>query len=162
MFERFTASARRTVVLAQEEARMLNHTYIGTEHLLLALTNDRGPAGKALTDLGITHDAAQAHVIEAVGEGTVPVHGHIPFLPAARSSLMKALRIALDSGVNVIDANHILLSLLAEDISQVPVAEHTVLSCGTTPAAITERVTDLMTAPDAPVEEPETGFTLSA
>ncbi|QOD06070.1 Clp protease N-terminal domain-containing protein [Pseudarthrobacter sp. BIM B-2242] len=162
MFERFTASARRTVVLAQEEARSLHHTYIGTEHLLLALTLDRGPAGKALTGLGITHDAARTHVIEAVGEGTIPVSGHIPFLPAARSALMKALRIALDSGVNFIDSNHILLSLLAEDTSQVPVTEHTILSCGTTPAAVTERVIDLMTAPDAPVEQPETGFTLSA
>lgn len=162
MFERFTDSARRTVVLAQEQARMLNHNYIGTEHLLLALTLDHGTAGAALTGLGVTNDAVREHVIELIGEGITAPSGHIPFLPAARQVLLDALRSALLAGANTIDSNHILLALMAEDTSQVPVSEHAIISCGTTIAAVTERVTDLMTAPDAPVEGPSTGFALSA
>lgn len=162
MFERFTASARRTVVLAQEEARSLNHTFIGTEHLLLALTLDRGPAGTALTGLGVTHDAAQAHVLEVLGEGVAPAAGHIPFLPAARAVLMNALRSALGAGVNYVDSTHILLALLAEDTSQVPVSGHVLRSCGAAPEAVAELLTDLMTAPEAPTAGPEPRFVLSA
>ncbi|MFE4835820.1 Clp protease N-terminal domain-containing protein [Arthrobacter sp. NPDC056691] len=75
MFERFTADARRTVVLAQEEARMLHHDFVGTEHLLLALTLDHGAAGQALNGLGVTHDVARGHILEAMGEGISPVAG---------------------------------------------------------------------------------------
>jgi ATP-dependent Clp protease ATP-binding subunit ClpC len=146
MFERFTASARRTVVLAQEEARALHHNYVGTEHLLLALTINEGPAGQALKDLGVTHETAQAQVLELIREGVGSVAGHIPFLPAARLVLQNALRSALDYGVNYIDAGHVLHSLLIKDTSTVPVAEQTIVSCGATLDAVNHRLADLMTS----------------
>lgn len=100
MFERFTAYARRTVVLAQEETRALHHNDIGTEHLPVALTLHRGAAGQALIDLGVTHDTARDHVVELIGEGIAPAARHTPFLAATRQDLQNALRSALDYGVN--------------------------------------------------------------
>lgn len=86
MFERFTDRARRVVVLAQDEARSLNHNYIGTEHLLLGLiTEGEGVAAKALESLDINKDAVRAAVIDIIGEGEKPVEGHIPFTPRAES-----------------------------------------------------------------------------
>jgi ATP-dependent Clp protease ATP-binding subunit ClpC len=162
MFERFTDTARRTVVLAQEEARMLNHDYVGTEHLLLALTRDEGPAGKALTVHGVTRDAARGHIVELIGEGIAPSPGHIPFLPAARLVLQNALRSALGYGVNYINPGHILHGMLAGDTSSVPVTELTIVNCGATIEAIGQSLTERMTAPDAPDAGPEPRFVLSA
>jgi ATP-dependent Clp protease ATP-binding subunit ClpA len=115
MFERFTDRARRVVVLAQEEARMLNHDYIGTEHLLLGLLQEgEGVAAKALEALGITQEAVRQQVEEAVGRGQTPRSGHIPFTPQAKQVLKLALHEALQIGHNYIGTEHILLGLIRE------------------------------------------------
>lgn len=162
MFERFTDTARRTVVLAQEEARMLKHNYVGTEHLLLALTGDKGPAGQALTGLGVTRTAVRDQITTLIGEGIAPAPGHIPFTPQSRLVLQNAIRSALDYGVNYIDSGHILHSLLTGDTSAVPVAHLTIVNCGATLEAVSQSLTDLMTAPGAPEAGPEPRFVLSA
>ena len=103
MFERFTDRARRVVVLAQDEARSLNHNYIGTEHLLLGLiTEGEGVAAKALESLDIIKDAVRAAVIDIIGEGEKPVEGHIPFTPRAKRVFELSLREALQLGHNYI------------------------------------------------------------
>ena len=115
MFERFTDRARRVVVLAQDEARSLNHNYIGTEHLLLGLiTEGEGVAAKALESLDINKDAVRAAVIDIIGEGEKPVEGHIPFTPRAKRVLELSLREALQLGHNYIGTEHLLLGLLKE------------------------------------------------
>ena len=115
MFERFTDRARRVVVLAQDEARSLNHNYIGTEHLLLGLiTEGEGVAAKALESLDINKDAVRAAVIDVIGEGEKPVEGHIPFTPRAKRVFELSLREALQLGHNYIGTEHLLLGLLKE------------------------------------------------
>ena len=115
MFERFTDRARRVIVLAQEEARLLNHNYIGTEHLLLGLLHDGGgTAASALESLGVTLDAAREQVREMIGEGKQPQQGHIPFTPRAKKVLELSLREALSLGDDHIGTEHLLLGLLAE------------------------------------------------
>ncbi|MGI8452123.1 MAG: Clp protease N-terminal domain-containing protein [Streptosporangiaceae bacterium] len=115
MFERFTDRARRVVVLAQEEARMLNHGYIGTEHLLLGLIHEGGgAAGPALESLSITLDDARAQVVSIVPRGQEPPTGHIPFTPRAKKILELSLREALDLGHNYIGPEHILLGIVRE------------------------------------------------
>ena len=115
MFERFTDRARRVVVLAQEESRMLQHNYIGTEHLLLGLLHEReGVAARALASLDITLDAAREQVEELIGLGQQPLTGHIPFTPRAKKILELSLREALHTGSEVITTEHLLLGLLAE------------------------------------------------
>lgn len=116
MFERFTDRARRVVVLAQEEARILNHDYIGTEHLLLGLLSEgEGVAAQALAALGVALDEARAKVIEMIGEGSGgPVKGHIPFTPRGKKVLEMSLREAMKLGHNYIGTEHILLGLLRE------------------------------------------------
>src|SRR3989475_732486 len=115
MFERFTDRARRVVVLAQEEARMLNHNYIGTEHILLGLIHEgEGVAAKALESLGISLEAVRQQVEEIIGQGQTPPTGHIPFTPRARKVLELALREALQLGHNYIGTEHILLGLIRE------------------------------------------------
>ncbi len=115
MFERFTDRARRVVVLAQEEARLLKHNYIGTEHLLLGLIReDEGVAAQALESLGIGLDAVRVRVGEIVGEGDQAPSGHIPFTPRAKKVLELSLREALHLGHNYIGTKHILLGLIAE------------------------------------------------
>jgi ATP-dependent Clp protease ATP-binding subunit ClpC len=115
MFERFTDRARRVVVLAQEEARLLNHGYIGTEHLLLGLIHEGGgAAGPALEALGITLDDAQAQVVSIVPRGQEPPSGHIPFTPRAKKILELSLREALDLGHSYIGQEHILLGIVRE------------------------------------------------
>lgn len=115
MFERFTDRARRVVVLAQDEARSLNHNYIGTEHLLLALiTEGEGVAAKALESLDINKDAVRSAVIDIIGEGEKPVEGHIPFTPRAKRVFELSLREALQLGHNYIGTEHLLLGLLKE------------------------------------------------
>lgn len=115
MFERFTDRARRVVVLAQEEARMLNHNYIGTEHILLGLIHEgEGVAAKALESLNISLDAVRAQVQEIIGEGQQAPSGHIPFTPRAKKVLELSLREALQLGHNYIGTEHILLGLIRE------------------------------------------------
>ncbi|MDH4159696.1 MAG: ATP-dependent Clp protease ATP-binding subunit, partial [Actinomycetota bacterium] len=115
MFERFTDRARRVVVLAQEEARMLNHNYIGTEHILLGLIHEgEGVAAKALESLGISLEAVRQQVEEIIGQGQQAPSGHIPFTPRAKKVLELSLREALQLGHNYIGTEHILLGLIRE------------------------------------------------
>ncbi len=115
MFERFTDRARRVVVLAQEEARLLNHNYIGTEHILLGLIHEgEGVAAKSLESLGISLEAVRAQVEEIIGQGGNSPSGHIPFTPRAKKVLELSLREALQLGHNYIGTEHILLGLIRE------------------------------------------------
>jgi hypothetical protein len=115
MFERFTDQARRVVVLAQEQARLLNHNYIGTEHLLLGLLREGdGVAAKALGALGISLEAVRAQVEATVGQGLRAPTGHIPFTPRAKQVLEGSLREALQLGHSSIDTEHILLGIFRE------------------------------------------------
>jgi ATP-dependent Clp protease ATP-binding subunit ClpC len=115
LFERFTDRARRVVVLAQEEARMLNHNYIGTEHILLALSHEaEGVAAKALESLDISLEAARQQVAEIIGRGPAPLPGHIPFTPRAKKVLELAFREAMQLGHDYIGTEHILLGLIRE------------------------------------------------
>ena len=115
MFERFTDGSRRVVVLAQEEARMLNHNYIGTEHILLGLLREGdGYAARALESLGISLDAARQQVQEIIGRGQQAPSVHIPFTPRAKKVLELSLRESLQLGHDYIGTEHILLGLLRE------------------------------------------------
>jgi hypothetical protein len=115
MFERFTDRARRVVVLAQEEARLLNHNYIGTEHLLLGLVHEgEGVAAQALTQLDVSLEAVRAEVTEIIGQGAQAPTGNIPFTPRVKKALELSLREALELGHNYIGTEHILLGLLRE------------------------------------------------
>jgi len=115
MFERFTDRARRVVVLAQEEARMLNHNYIGTEHILLGLIHEgEGVAAKGLESLGISLEGVRSQVEEIIGQGQQAPSGHIPFTPRAKKVLELSLREALQLGHNYIGTEHILLGLIRE------------------------------------------------
>lgn len=115
MFERFTDRARRVVVLAQEEARMLSHNYIGTEHILLGLIHEGdGIAAKALESLGVSLEAVRAQVEEIIGQGQQAPSGHIPFTPRAKKVLELSLREALQLGHSYIGTEHILLGLIRE------------------------------------------------
>ena len=115
MFERFTDRARRVVVLAQEEARLLNHNYIGTEHILLGLIHEgEGVAAKALESLSISLEAVRSQVEDIIGQGGSSPSGHIPFTPRAKKVLELSLREALQLGHNYIGTEHILLGLIRE------------------------------------------------
>jgi ATP-dependent Clp protease ATP-binding subunit ClpA len=115
MFERFTNRARHVVVLAQEEARLLNHNYIGTEHILLGLLGEpESIAGTVLTSFGITLDGVRVEVEDAVGRGKKKLSGHIPFTPRAKKTLELSLREALSIKHNYIGTEHILLGLIRE------------------------------------------------
>ena len=115
MFERFTDRARRVVVLAQEEARMLNHNYIGTEHILLGLIHEgEGVAAKSLESLGISLEGVRSQVEEIIGQGQQAPSGHIPFTPRAKKVLELSLREALQLGHNYIGTEHMLLGLIRE------------------------------------------------
>src|SRR5215218_9320292 len=115
MFERFTDRARRVVVLAQEEARLLKHNYIGTEHLLLGLIHEgEGVAAKALESLGISLEAVRAQVEEIIGQGETAPSGHIPFTPRAKKVIELSLREARQLHCNYIGTEHILLGLVRE------------------------------------------------
>ena len=116
MFERFSERARQAVVLAQEEARRLQHHYIGTEHLLLGLLAERdGIAARALATLGIRSDDTRADVEAIVGRGDVVPTGQIPFTPRAKKTLERALREALSLKHHYIGTEHILLGLARDD-----------------------------------------------
>ena len=116
MFERFTDRARRVVVLAQEEARMLNHNYIGTEHILLGLIHEgEGVAAKALESLGIALEGVRQQVEEIIGQGQQAPSGHIPFTPRAKKVLELSLREAIRLKQNFIAPEHIMLGVLREN-----------------------------------------------
>ncbi|RYQ06973.1 ATP-dependent Clp protease ATP-binding subunit [Bifidobacterium pseudolongum] len=115
MFERFTDRARRVIVLAQEEARALQHNYIGTEHLLLGLIREgEGVAAKALEAKGVTLEDTRKQVEEMIGKGNAAPNGHIPFTPHAKQVLELSLREALQLGHSYIGTEHILLGLIRE------------------------------------------------
>jgi ATP-dependent Clp protease ATP-binding subunit ClpA len=116
MFQKFTDRARRVVVLAQQEARMLDHNYIGTEHILLGLVHEgEGVAAKALESLGISLEAVRREVEETIGRGLEAASpGHIPFTARAKKVLELSLREALQLGHNYIGTEHILLGLIRE------------------------------------------------
>ena len=115
MFERFTNRARRVVVLAQEEARLLSHNYIGTEHLLLGLLHENeGMAAHVLEEMGVSLDAVRGEVMTIVGTGESSPSGHIPFTPRAKKVLELSLREALQLGTDYIGTEHLLLGLIRE------------------------------------------------
>lgn len=115
MFERFTDSARRVIVLAQDEARMLNHSWIGTEHILLGLIREKeGAAAQTLESFGVPIEAVRERVNEMVGPGSVVVAGHIPFTPRAKKVLELSLREAQQLGDTYIGTEHLLLGLIRE------------------------------------------------
>src|SRR5690242_15680334 len=155
MFERFTDRARRAVVLAQEEAGMLNHDYIGTEHILLALIRESGGvAAQAPESPGITEEAARLQVEEIVGRGqTAPQRGHIPFTPRAKKTLQLSLREAIALGHGYIGTEHILLGLLREDDG---VAIRVLNGLGVDLNRVRQQVIQLVSARRVP-EEPGTG-----
>jgi len=115
MFERFTDRARRVVVLAQEQARMLNHNYIGTEHILLGLIHEgEGVAAQSLASMDIDLATVRENIQDIIGQGESAAMGHIPFTPRAKKVLELSLREALQLGHNYIGTEHILLGLVAE------------------------------------------------
>jgi ATP-dependent Clp protease ATP-binding subunit ClpC len=115
MFEKFSDQGRRVIVLSQEEARLLNHNYIGTEHILLGLVHEgEGVAAKALESLNVRLDAVRREVEELVDRGGSPPSEHIPFTPRAKKVLELSLREAIQLGHNYIGTEHILLGLLRE------------------------------------------------
>ena len=115
MFERFTNRARHVVVLSQEEARLLNHNYIGTEHILLGLLGEpESIGGQVLASFGITRDGVREEVVEKIGRGKSMPSGHIPFTPRAKNTLELSLREALSIKHNYIGTEHILLGLIRE------------------------------------------------
>jgi ATP-dependent Clp protease ATP-binding subunit ClpC len=115
MFERFTDRARRVVVLAQEEARILGHSYVGPEHVLLGLIDEgSGVAAKALESLGISQETVRQRVEEAIGRGEQAQSGHIPFTPQTKQVLESSLRESRALGHNYIGTEHILLALIGQ------------------------------------------------
>ena len=153
MFERFTDRARRVVVLAQEESRLLNHNYIGTEHILLGLIQEgEGVAAMALEQLGISREAVRAQVEEIIGHGGSSPSGHIPFTPRAKKVLELGLREALQLGHNYIGTEHILLGLIREGEG---VAAQVLDKMGGSLARVRSQVLDLLGQPpeDRPSEE---------
>ena len=142
MFERFTDRARRVVVLAQEEARMLNHGYIGTEHILLGLIHEgEGVAAKALESLSISLDGVREQVQEIIGPGQESPSGHIPFTPRAKKVLELSLREALQLGHNYIGTEHILLGLIREGEG---VAAQVLVKLGADPSRVRHQVIQLI------------------
>ena len=142
MFERFTDRARRVAVLAQEEARMLHHDHIGTEHILLGLIREgEGVAAKALESLGISLEAVRQHVGEITGQGQQVPSGHVPFTPRAKKVLELSLREALQLGHNYIGTEHILLGLIREGEG---VAAQVLVKLGADPSRIRQQVIHLL------------------
>ncbi len=148
MFERFTDRARRVVVLAQEEARLLNHNYIGTEHLLLGLVHEgEGIAAQALISLGVSLERVRHEVEEIIGQGDITPSGHIPFTPRAKKVLELSLREALALHHNYIGTEHIVLGLLREGEG---VAAEVLVKLGADLPKVKQRVIELLaTGPEA-------------
>src|SRR5471030_1230931 len=142
VFERFTDRARRVLVLAQEEARLLNHSFIGTEHILLGLIHEgEGVAAKALESLGVSLEAVREKVEETIGlAGTAPT-GSPPFTPRAKKVLELSLREALQLGHNYIGTEHMLLGLVREGEG---VAAQVLVSLGADLARVRQQVIQLL------------------
>ncbi|MBK5222433.1 MAG: ATP-dependent Clp protease ATP-binding subunit [Acidimicrobiia bacterium] len=152
MFERFTDRARRVVVLAQEEARLLNHNYIGTEHILLGLIHEgEGVAAKALESLGISLEAVRSQVEEIIGQGGSSPSGHIPFTPRAKKVLELSLREALQLGHNYIGTEHILLGLIREGEG---VAAQVLVKLGADLSRVRQQVIQLLSGYSGPGGQP--------
>jgi ATP-dependent Clp protease ATP-binding subunit ClpA len=142
MFERFTDQARRVVVLAQEEARMLNHGYVGTEHILLGLIHeDTGVAARALESLGISLERVRSQVEAVIGRGQAAPTEHIPFMPQAKEVIELSLREALQLGSNYIGTEHILLGLIREGEG---VGAQVLLALGADPERVRGQVRKLL------------------
>ncbi|MBA2425771.1 MAG: ATP-dependent Clp protease ATP-binding subunit [Actinobacteria bacterium] len=157
MFERFTDRARRVVVLAQEEARLLNHNYIGTEHILLGLIHEgEGVAAKALESLGISLEKVRQQVEEIIGVGQSPPSGHIPFTPRAKKVLELSLREALQLGHNYIGTEHILLGLIREGEG---VAAQVLVKLGADLGRVRQQVIQLLSGYSGAKEAPGGGTT---
>ena len=155
MFERFTDRARRVVVLAQEEARLLNHNYIGTEHILLGLIHEgEGVAAKALESLGISLEAVRNQVQEIIGQGGSSPSGHIPFTPRAKKVLELSLREALQLGHNYIGTEHILLGLIREGEG---VAAQVLVKLGADLSRVRQQVIKLLSGYGGPAGEQGSG-----
>ncbi|OKL48400.1 NDP-hexose 4-ketoreductase [Boudabousia liubingyangii] len=151
MFERFTDRARRVVVLAQDEARNLNHNYIGTEHLLLGLIAEgEGIAAKALKSKDVTLEAVREQVIEIIGKGSTETTGHIPFTPRGKKVFELALREALQLGHNYIGTEHLLLGLLREGDG---VASQVLTKLGVDLNELRKAVMQLLSGYSSPTEE---------
>jgi Clp amino terminal domain, pathogenicity island component len=150
MFERFTDRARRVVVLAQDEARRLNHNYIGTEHILLGLIHEgEGVAARALQSLGISLEAVRQQIEEIIGRGQQAPSGHIPFTPRAKKVLELSLRESLQLGHTYIGTEHILLGLIHEGDG---VAAQVLVRLGADMNRVREQVIELLHGHQA--EEP--------
>ncbi len=157
MFERFTDRARRVVVLAQEEARLLNHNYIGTEHILLGLIHEgEGVAAKALESLNISLEAVRQQVEEIIGQGGSSPSGHIPFTPRAKKVLELSLREALQLGHNYIGTEHILLGLIREGEG---VAAQVLVKLGADLSRVRQQVIQLLSGYSGPQGGKETTST---
>jgi prophage maintenance system killer protein len=142
MFQRFTDRARRVVVLAQEEARLLRHNSVGTEHILLGLLHEGdGVAARALESLGISRETARQQIEEIIGQGRQVPDGHIPFTARAKKMLELSLREALALGHNYVGTEHLLLAMLHEDQG---VAAQVLTGSGIGRAQVRERVLDLL------------------
>ena len=160
MFERFTDRARRVVVLAQEEARSLNHNYIGTEHILLGLLNEgEGIAAKALESLGIGLDSVREEVVKIIGPGQQAPTGHIPFTPRAKKVLELSLREALQLGHNYIGTEHILLGLIREGEG---VAAQVLQQLGAELQKVRQSVIQLLSGPGGSEDQPAGGSSAPA
>jgi ATP-dependent Clp protease ATP-binding subunit ClpC len=152
VFERFTDRARRVVVLAQEEARYLNHNYIGTEHILLGLLNEgEGIAAHALESLDIDLASVRDEVVKIIGQGQQSPPGHIPFTPRAKKVLELSLREALQLGHNYIGTEHILLGLIREGEG---VAAQVLQQLGAELQKVRQTVIQLLSGPSGPEEQP--------
>ncbi|HEX9993493.1 MAG TPA: ATP-dependent Clp protease ATP-binding subunit [Acidimicrobiales bacterium] len=155
MFERFTDRARRVVVLAQEEARLLNHNYIGTEHILLGLIHEgEGVAAKALESLGISLEAVRSQVEDIIGQGGSSPSGHIPFTPRAKKVLELSLREALQLGHNYIGTEHILLGLIREGEG---VAAQVLVKLGADLSRVRQQVIQLLSGYQGPGSQEKAG-----
>jgi hypothetical protein len=142
MFERFTERARRVVVLAQEEARLLNHNYIGTEHILLGLLRGgEGMAAETLDRVGVSLERVRSEVEQIIGQGQSVPTGHIPFTPRAKKVLELSLREALGLGHNYIGTEHVLLGLLREGQG---VAAQVLVKLGADLPAVRQRVIEVL------------------
>lgn len=156
MFERYTDRARRVIVLAQEEARMLSHNFIGTEHLLLGLIHEGdGVAAQALTALDISLEAVRSQVEEIIGQGNETPAGHIPFTPRAKKVIELSLREALQLGHNYIGTEHVLLGLIREGEG---VAAQVLVKLGAELTTVRRQVIEILTNYQGKLVESGGGF----
>ncbi|WP_051807657.1 Clp protease N-terminal domain-containing protein [Actinoplanes subtropicus] len=151
MFEKFTDRARQVVVLAQEEARLLSHNYIGTEHVLLAVADQSDDVGASvLADAGLTREALRAEIETTIGRGQAPASGHVPFTPRAKKSLELAMREAMKYD-DMITPTHLLLGLLRQGDCA---AVRLITKMGQDPQRLRARVVELSTPEPAPPPPP--------